>query len=201
MKSSALHHKEYKYFFWTFFFVIPATAWILGGFWFALAGLLIVILSDYFHPLWQSDLTWNDIDNALKNMYKYGRNPCELCFRVGKRKVYIYRDERGNPEKEPIRMSVRIPLDDWKDHFNNEGYSKLLNKFGGFGLYSDDRKENSYGIFPSGGIDDCKEILRILFDKAAGGLKPDIFAKTAVNAHKNIWIQYDQNGNKIRYNR
>lgn len=201
MKSSSLHPEKYNFVFWLIFILFPLLGWRLGGWLYALLGVLIVILIDYLNPLWQSELTWNDIENALLNMYKYGRNPCELCFRVEKRKVYVYRDEKGHPKRGPIRMSVRIPVNDWDDLFNDEGYAKLLNRFGGFGLFSDSRREPSYGIFPSGGCVDCKEILRILFVKAAGGLHPKISAKTKINSHKNIWIQYDDNGKMLRYNR
>ena len=90
-------------------------------------------------------------------------------------------------------MSVRIPLEDWSDIFDEEGFSKLLHKFGGMGLYSKDRGPECYGIFPRGGMEDCKEILKILFQNSVGGLRPDIMAQSVINTKKVIWLDHSQN--------
>lgn len=87
-------------------------------------------------------------------------------------------------------MSVRMPLEDWSDIFDEEGFDKLLHEFRGMGLYSKDRGPECYGIFPRGGLEDCKEILKILFQRSAGGLRPDIMAQSVIGAKRNIWIDH-----------
>jgi hypothetical protein len=175
------------------FITFPLIGWYIGGIVPALIGFSIALIIDRFFPTWKYELTWSDIDLALYNIYKYGSNPCELCFLVGNRKVFVYRDERGN-EKRPIRMSIRLPLEDWSDLFDKKGFSKLLHEFGGMGLYSKDRGPECYGLFPRGGREDCKEILKVLFQKSVGGLRPDIYARSVVNAKKNIWIDHSHEG-------
>ena len=175
------------------YFIFPLIGWHFGGILIAIAGLLIAYLVDIFAPKWKHELTWQDIDIALQNIYKHGKNPCELCFQVGKRKVYIYRDEKGN-EDDPIRMAARIPLNDWSDIYNKEDFSELMKKFGYMGTYSKNRGAEAYVIFTSNGAADCKEILKVLFQKSVGGLRPDIYARSVVNAKKNIWIDHSQEG-------
>jgi hypothetical protein len=165
--------------------------WIIGGILFALAGLIVAYVVDCFFPKWKYELTWKEIDLAIGNLYKYGKNPSELCFRVGSRKVLIYRDERGNPEKgDAVRMAVRIPLEDWAEFYSRKDLSDLMHKFGGMGMYSQNRGPEAYLLFPRGGGEDCKEILRILFQKAVGGLRPDIYAQSVVISKKSIWIDH-----------
>lgn len=190
MKGGA-RKKSYSLFTRSNFVLLPILGWYFGGAAFLIIGICLAIAIDVFFPTWKYELSWHDIDVALHNIYKYGSNPCELCFRVDNRKVFVYRDERGN-EKRPIRMSIRIPLEDWSDLFDKEGFSKLLHKFGGMGLYSKDRGPECYGLFPKGGQEDCKEILKILFEKSVGGLLPDIYARSVVNAKKNIWIDHSE---------
>jgi hypothetical protein len=173
------------------YFIFPLIGWHFGGILIAIAGLLIAYLVDIFAPKWKHELTWQDIDIALKNIYKHGKNPCELCFQVGERRVYIYRDEKGD-EDDPIRMAVRIPLKDWSDIYNKEDFSQLMNKFGYMGIYSKNRGPEAYVIFTSNGADDCKEILKTLFERSVGGLRPDIYARSVVNAKKNIWIDHSE---------
>lgn len=171
------------------YIILPIIGWQIGGIYFAGFGLIVAYLTDFFFPKWQYELTWKDIDLALYNLEKYGRNPSELCFRVDGRKIFIYRDEKGN-EKRPIRMSVRLPLEDWSDLYDKEGFSNLLHKFGGMGLYSKHRGSESYGLFPRGGREDCKNILKMLFQNSVGGLRPDIIAQSSVNTKKVIWLDH-----------
>lgn len=187
--KGGVRKKGYSIFLISNFLTLPVIGWIMGGLLPAFIGFIIALIIDVLFPTWKHELSWNDISLALGNIYRYGSNPCELCFIVGNRKVFVYRDERGN-EKRPIRMSIRVPIDDWSDLFDKEGFSKLLHTFGGMGFYSKDRGPECYGLFPRGGQDDCKEILKILFEKSVGGLRPDIYARSVVNAKKNIWINH-----------
>lgn len=189
--KGGVRKKSYFIFVISNFISLPLIGWYMYGIWTALVGLIIAIVIDRFFPTWEYELTWKDIDLALYNLYKYGRNPSELCFRVDNRKIFVYRDEKGD-EKRPIRMSVRMPLEDWSDIFDEKGFSELLHKFRGMGLYSKDRGPECYGIFPRGGLEDCKEILRILFQKSVGGLRPDIMAQSVIGAKKNIWLDHSQ---------
>lgn len=174
------------------YFIFPLIGWYFGGILIAIAGLLFAYLIDIFAPKWKHELTWQDIDIALKNIYRYGKNPCDLCFYVKNRKVYIYRDEQGDHQEESIRMAARIPLKDWSDIYSKEEFSQLMKKFGYMGIYSKNRGPEAYVIFTSNGADDCKEMLKILFEKSVGGLRPDIYARSVVNAKKNIWIDHSR---------
>jgi hypothetical protein len=179
------------------YFLFPLIGWCVEGILTAIAGLLIAYLVDIFAPKWKHELTWKDIDIALRNIYKYGKNPCELCFRIGNKKIFVYRDERddsrrGGPPKTRIRMAVCLPLADWSNLFTEDGYRQLLHKYGGKGMYGNNRGPKSYDIFMKKGheLEDCKELLKFLFEKSVGGLRPNIYARSVVNAKKNIWIDH-----------
>lgn len=201
MKSSSYHYKTYNKIFWPIFFIVLVAGWYFGGIWLALFLLISMVIIDIYKPLWQSELTWSNIDNALINIQKYGLNPCELCFKIEKRKVYVYRDERGSG-KNPIRMAIRIPISNWDDIIEADGYQSMSEHIGGV-MQQSENKVPSIMIYATidNQIADCKDLLKLLFDKAAGGLRPNIFAKTKVAAKKNIWMYYDKKGNKTGYNR
>jgi len=187
--KGGVRKKEYFILVISNFITFPLIGWYIGGIVPALIGFSIALIIDRFFPTWKYELTWSDIDLALNNIYKYGSNPCELCFRVGNRKIFIYRDERGS-DKKPIRMSVRLPISNWSDIFADDNFHKLVDLFGGKGIYHDNRGPDSYGIFPRRGVQGCKDILKFLFEKSVGGLRPDIYARSVVNAKKNIWIDH-----------
>lgn len=189
--KGGVRKKEYFILVISNFITFPIIGWYIGGIVPALIGFSIALIIDRFFPTWKYELTWSDIDLALYNIHKYGSNPCELCFQVGERRAYIYRDEKGN-EDDPIRMAARIPLNDWSDIYNKEDFSELMKKFGYMGTYSKNRGVEAYVIFTSNGAADCKEILKVLFQKSVGGLRPDIYARSVVNAKKNIWIDHSQ---------
>lgn len=198
MKGRA-KNKHYDLLLLGLYFILPVTGWQIGGILLAVIGVIVAYAVDFFSPKWKYDLTWKDIDLALYNLHRYGRDPSELCFFVENRKIYVYRDEKGG-EKQPIRMSVRMPLKDWSDIFDEKGFDNLLHKFSGMGLYSKDRGPECYGIFPKGGLEDCKEILRILFQKAVGGLRPEIMAQSTINTKKVIWLDHshDEQNDSLR---
>jgi hypothetical protein len=171
------------------YFLLPIIGWRVGGILPAIVGVILAYLIDIFFPKYQYELTWYDIDLALKNIYQYGNNPCELCFRVKKKKIYVYRDEKGNSQ-EPIRMAVSMPLLMWKDLYDDGDFHHLIDEYGGKGMYCNNRGPESYVIFPRGGLEGCKSVLRLLFEKAVGGLQPDIYAESTVNSTKNIWLEH-----------
>jgi hypothetical protein len=185
--------KSYSVFIWSNFITLPALGWYIGGIVPALIGLALAITIDALFPTWKYELTWKDIGLALKNLRKYGDNPCELCFRIGKKKIFVYRDENGSDE-EPLRMAVRIPYDDWEGFFGEEGIEEIVDDFGGMGMDCEGRKPSSYIIFPATGLEGCKDILSMMFEKAVGGLRPDIYARGIVSARKNIWVDHKYNG-------
>jgi hypothetical protein len=190
--KGGVRKKEYSVFVISNFVTLPLIGWYFGGALPALIGLSVALMIDVFFPTWKYELTWNDIDLALNNIYEYGSNPCELCFRISDRKLYIYRDEQGDHQEESIRMAVRIPLKDWLDIYSKEEFSQLMKKFGYMGIYSKNRGPEAYVIFTSDGADDCKKILKTLIEKSVGGLRPDIYAQSVVNAKKNIWVDHSQ---------
>lgn len=174
---------------------LPIIGWKVGGVLLAVAGLIAAYIVDFFFPKWKYDLTWKDIDLALNNLYKYGRNPTHLWFSVGDKKILVYRDQKGG-EKEPIRMAVSIPVNDWSDLLDQEDYHELVSKYGGKGVPSNFRGRKSYDIFTPierKGPEDCKEMLKFLFQKAVGGLRPEIMAQSVVNTSKVIWLDHSQN--------
>jgi hypothetical protein len=181
------------------YFLFPIIGWYFGGILIAIAGLLIAYLVDIFTPKWKHELTWKDIDIALVNIYEYGKSPCELCIRADNRRIFIYRDERDDSRRDGppitrIRMAVCMPLADWSDLFTENGYRQLLHKYGGKGMYSNNRGPKSYDIFMKNGreIEDCKELLKLLFEKSVGGLRSNIYARSVVNAKKNIWFDHSK---------
>ena len=188
--KGGVRKKEYFILVISNFITFPLIGWYIGGIVPALIGFSIALMIDRFFPTWKYELTWNDIDLALKNIYIFGSNPCELCFRINKRKLYIYGDEQGDPQEESIRMAVRIPLKDWSDIYSKEEFSQLIKKFGYMGIYSKNRGPEAYVIFASNGTYDCKEMLKTLFEKSVGGLRPDIYARSVVNVKKDIWIDH-----------
>lgn len=172
------------------YFALPFLGWYLGGIFHAVFGFAVAYIADSVCPRWYYDLTWKDIDLALYNVNKYGKNPCKLCFDVKGKKIFVYKsDENESKEKDIIPLSIRIPLEDWQDFFSYEDIKKLQSRFGGYGL---DCKHpvRSYAMYPEKGLKDCKKILELFFDKAAGGLNPHILARTAVNSRKNIWKKH-----------
>lgn len=173
------------------FITFPVLGWYLGGIYLAALGFFLALVIDKLFPTWKSELEWKDINIALNNVYLYGSNPCELCFFVNNKRVYVYRDEKGS-EKEPIRMAIRIPLSEWSDIYSKEELRDLYQKYGGSAFYSNNRGPQSYLIFSRSGrrVDDCKAMLKSIFEKTVGGLKPDIYASSIVNSKENIWVKH-----------
>ena len=197
--KGGVRKKEYFILVISNFITFPLIGWYIGGIVPALIGFSIALIIDRFFPTWKYELTWSDIDLALNNIYKYGSNPCELCIRVGKRRIFVYRDEkdttrRGGPPSTRIRIAVCIPLADWSDLLTDDDYDKLFRLYGGKAMYSKNRGPESYDIFTRIGreLEDCKELLKSLFEKSVGGLRPDIYARSVVNAKKNIWIDHSE---------
>lgn len=189
--KGGIRRKEFAIFVYGNFIVLPAVGWIFGGFYLAIAGFIIALVIDAFFPTWKSELTWKEIDRALNNIYKYGRNPSEMCIRVGDRRIYVYRDGKGK-NKRPIRMAISTPLKDWVGLLNEEDYKELLRRYGTMWLHSNQRGPESYDIFVKNGPDDCRAILEFLFLKSVGGLRPDIYAQSVVNADKNVWVEHSE---------
>lgn len=191
--NGGVRKKQYNLLLVVFYLSLPIIGWKVGGILLAGIGLLSAYLIDFFFPKWKYDLTWKDIDCALYNLYKYGKNPSQLWFSVGNRKILVYRDENGG-EKKPIRMAVSIPTADWSDLLDQEDYHELVSKYGGKGVPANIKGKESYDIFAKidrEGPDDCKEILRILFQKAVGGLSPEIMAQSVINTEKIIWLDHE----------
>jgi hypothetical protein len=187
--KGGVKNKGYSIFVISNFFSLPVIGWFMGGIVTAISGFVIAFLIDHFFPTYKWELTWHDIDLALKNIYIYGNGRCQLCFFVGKRKVYIYRDEKGS-DRNPIRMIVRIPCSEWKEFFEDGDFHQLVDKFKVTGMYTKSRGKKDYILLTNGEDNICREVLRFLFEKAVGGLHPDIYAESTVNSTKNIWVEH-----------
>jgi hypothetical protein len=197
--KGGVRKKGYSIFILSNFVSLPLLGWYFGGAIFLIIGLCLAIAIDIFFPTWKYELTWRDIELALKNIYKYGSNPCELCIRVGERRIFVYRDEkdttrRGGPPSKRTRMAICMPVADWSDLLTDDDYDKLFKLHGGKAMFSNNRGPESYDIFTRIGreLEDCKDLLEALFEKSIGGLRPDIYARSVVNAKKNIWINHSE---------
>lgn len=193
MKGRA-KNKYYDILLLVLYFILPAIGWFVHGIGLAIIGLIVAYGIDFFSPKWKSELTWKDIDLAIKNLYRYGRNPSLLWFCVGERKILVYRDEKGG-ETKPVRMAVSVPIDDWSDLLDQEDYHELVSKHGGKGIPSTYKGHEYYDIFTKidrEGPEDCKEMLKFLFQKAVGGLRPEIMAQSVANTSKVIWLDHSQ---------
>jgi hypothetical protein len=195
--------KSYSAFVISNFITLPVIGWFVGGLVPTLVGFCLALLIDLFFIKWRYELTWKDIDLALNNLYKYGRSPSEICFRVGDRRIFVYRDEkddtqRGQPPSTYIRMAVRIPLVDWSGLLTEKDLDDLFHKYGGMAMTSSNRGPKCYDIFIKSrlGVEACRELLKELFEKAVGGLRPDIMASSNfVLSYKNVWIDHSQEEN------
>lgn len=191
--KGGVRKKEYSIFTRSNFIVLPILGWYFGGAILLVVGVCLAIAIDVLFPKWKWELTWQDIDRALKNIYRYGSNPCELCILVEHRKIFVYRDERGDPDDcGGVRMAVRIPLKDWADLYNKNELSELMHRYGYMGMYSKNRGPEAYVLYSKDGPNDCKRILKEMFEKSVDGLRPDIYAKSVVNSKKNIWFDHSR---------
>lgn len=173
------------------FLTLPALGWHFGGIFLSAIGFLVALIIDKLFPTWKFELNWEDIDNALRNIYQFGNNPCDLCFLIGNRKLYVYRDEKGT-KNEPTRLAVRIPLVYWLDLYTKDELIEKFKSYRELGMFCQNRGTESYVIFTKSGkrVENCKIILKILFEKAAGGLKQEIYASSIVNSSRNIWAKH-----------
>ena len=80
--------------------------WLWGGILQAIFGVSLAMLIDGFFPKWTYELSWENINNAVRNHMKFGSDGSHLTFLIGRRKLHIYRDDKGDP----YRLGVRIPL-------------------------------------------------------------------------------------------
>lgn len=193
MKGS-VRKKEYKLLLIALYIFLPLIGWLFYGIITAGVGLILAYLVDLFFPKWKYDLTWKEIDTALNNLYEYGQNPSYFWFYVENRKLYVYRDERGDGNN-PIRMAVSIPIKDWSDLLGPKDYDDLYSSFGGEKYYSINRGQEQCDIYTKverKGPEDCKQMLKFLFEKAAGGLRPEIMAQSNPCTKKTIWLDHNK---------
>ena len=201
--DGGVRKKRYFIFVISNFYILPIIGWYFGGFFLALLGFLCALAIDLFFPTWKYDLSWDDIRLALNNIYKYGNIPCELTFLVDNRRIFIYRDEKDfsrkkQPPRITTRIGVRIPVEDWCDLYSEDDFMGFQKIYGGVGRYSSNRGPYSFGLFPKGEVDGCIKILHDMFEKAVGGLKPDIMARSIVNSKKIIWVDHgDQDRDEV----
>jgi hypothetical protein len=59
-----------------------AVGWFLDGISFCSLGLLIANLINRIWPVWACNLKWEDIEQALENMGKYGATGSHLCYLI-----------------------------------------------------------------------------------------------------------------------
>ena len=198
MKGSA-RKQEYRVFLLSLYIIFPLLGWYFSGIIMAVIGLVVAYHVDLLFPKWKYELSWQEIEMALDNIYKYGNIPCELTFLVDNRRIFIYRDERDfsrkkQPSKMTTRIGVRIPVEDWSDLYTEDEFRQFQNRYGGVGIFSSNRGPRAFLLFPKGEVGGCIKILHDMFEKSVGGLKPDIMAKKFVNSKKVIWIDHGDQG-------
>lgn len=169
----------------------------LGGVVFAVIGFIVACIVDIFLPRWKYEITWADIDIVLRNIYEYGLERMEFWFRVSDRRIRLYRDSLGC-EDSPIRMEVSIPHKDWSDLLSQKDIDEFSRRcvcdiVSSKGL----GEEHYFFVTKRERPDDCKAILKYLFDISAGGLTPEIMA----DSMPYLWIDYEQEKNADRKKR
>ena len=186
---------EYGIFLVSLYFIFPFLGWYFSGIIMAVIGLVVAYHIDLLFPKWNYELSWQEIEMALDNIYKYGNIPCELTFLVDNRRIFIYRDERDfsrkkQPSKMTTRIGVAIPVEDWSDLYSEDDFRGFQKIYGGVGMYSNNRGPRAFLLFPKGEVGGCIKILHDMFEKSVGGLKPDIMAENFANSKKHIWIDH-----------
>lgn len=165
---------------------LPAVSWYLTGIPGVVVGLILALLLDGFLPKWTSNLKWRDVELALHNLYDYGYSGSTLCFRLAqKRRVYIYRDEKGDP----IRMGIKVPLANWNDFFTDSQMKDIGDTFGGWWFFEDSTTHKCLVYFPAQGRKGCLDFLRWLITHSDGELHDAILARVNC-AKKNIWRKH-----------
>ncbi len=149
-------------------------------------GLLLAMVIDLLSPKWAYELSWRDLDRALKNQYVYGCNGSLLCLRIGQRRLYVYRDEKGKG----VRMGLRIPLKYWEDIFDQDRLKNLGEKFGGWWLFDKWKNKDCFVYFPEDGPDGCSRVLKHIITEAMGGITPNVYGQIDC-AKVDIWRPKD----------
>jgi len=166
---------------------IPFVGWHIWGFPTMMLGFILAFLIEGFFPKWAYELTWADIDRAIENIYYFGCSSSNICFLVGKRKIYVHRDELGHP----IKMGLIIPLSDWSDIWDEE---KMNKEVPGISWYGNKWKRKECIFYtPINGRDNSRFVLQKLIEQAEGHLHPGILARVDC-AKKDIWKEHEKPG-------
>lgn len=187
MKCTVKNNKI-NYFLNSLFLILPFLGFYLSGV-VALLGIGVAYIVERIYPKWVSGLNWNDINIAIQNVYNYGNNPCELCFMIDNRKIYVYRDQKEGP----TRIGLRIPLKYWNDLFSEKQLEDLRKPFGGWAIYTTNRGPRSFLFFPNGDVESCVQVLKFLLEQCSKNLYSDLFAEAIVNSKKDIWKDHQTN--------
>lgn len=171
--------------------LLPLIFWYFGNAFFIPVGLLIAYAIDRLTPKWVYDLSWEEIDLALKNLGPYGVTVSHLIFRIKGRKFFIYRDLKGKP----YRYVLRIPIDHWQDVYDKEDIERIFKDNGGW--WSPDKYKGlrCLSYFPKNNMETCKIVLQKFIKDASADLKKDVFAQVDY-AKRDVWVRHDEEADK-----
>jgi hypothetical protein len=178
--------KPYKILLLSNYLSFGILGWLCGGMHQAIMGIALALLIDGFFPKWTYELSWKDINNAIKNHMKFGSNGTHLTFKIGGRKLHFYRDDKGDP----YRLGVRIPLKSWEGVFEKNDIKSIVKQYGGMTIKDRWHFQDTIVYFPDNELEDCVKILRLFIEKTEGRLNPKISARS-YGYKKDIWKRYD----------
>ena len=102
--------------------------------------------------------------------------------RIGQRKLYVYRDEKGKG----VRIGLRIPLEYWEDIFDRDQLQAIGTKFGGWWIFDKWKNKECFVYFPKDGPDGCSRVLRVMITKSEDDITSNMYGRINC-ARKDIW--------------
>jgi hypothetical protein len=134
-------------------------------------------------PKWGYELTWKDLKIGIENLYLYGLNGSQFCVKSGKRKIFIYRDEKGDP----IRMGFMIPVACWKDIIDKSDFEKMAHRFESYYHFIIRNYKEQFAFFPyDHSPENCFRILKYILVNYGNGLDQKVIARVN-GAKEDIW--------------
>jgi len=163
--------------------VLPAMGYIVMGLLLSILGLFIANTIDRIMPKWGYDLSWKDIEIGITNLYKYGLDGSLFCVKKDKKKIFIYRDEKGDP----VRMGFMIPVACWKGIIDKSDFESLAIRFESYYHFIVKDHKEQFAFFPyDHSPENCLRILKFILENYSNGLNHNVLARVD-GAKEDIW--------------